>query len=237
MANYAPFTHIPTAHELADLNAQFNERKPEELLAWANEQWGEQLVLTCSFGGAAGMILIDMVTKVAPDASIIYVDTGLLFPETYALIDQVQKRYGITLRASRTPLSLEQQAEQEGPALWEVAPDRCCNIRKVKPLAESLQGRDAWIAGIRRDSGGSRAQARLIEWNTKYDLYKLSPLAAWTDRDIWNYIYKNDVPYNPLLDQGYKSIGCSVCTSLPTTDDPRSGRWKGFDKTECGIHI
>lgn len=228
---------IPEARELAELNAQFKDKTPQELLAWANERWNDQLVLTCSFGGTAGMILLDMVTKVAPSAQTVYVDTGLLFPETYALIDTVQKRYGITLRTAKSPLSLDEQAAREGPALWERAPDRCCNIRKVRPLAESLEGFDAWISGIRRDSGGSRAQAALIEWNTKYSLYKLNPLAAWTERDVWAYIYKHDVPYNQLLDQGYTSIGCSVCTSLPTGGDARSGRWVGFAKTECGIHI
>jgi phosphoadenosine phosphosulfate reductase len=232
-----PTKFIPEARELAELNARFKDQTPEELLQWANRRWNEQLVLTCSFGGAAGMILLDMVTKVAPNAQIVYVDTGLLFPETYALIDTVQKRYGITLRAAKTPLSLPEQAIQEGPALWERAPDRCCGIRKVKPLAVALQGYDAWIAGIRRDSGGSRAQAALVEWNTKYNLFKLNPLAAWTERDVWRYIHKHDVPYNQLLDQGYTSIGCSTCTTLPNGDDPRSGRWAGFAKTECGIHI
>lgn len=232
-----PTKTAPEARELAELNARFKDRTPQELLTWANEQWNEQLVLTCSFGGAAGMILLDMVSKVAPDAQIVYVDTGLLFPETYALIDNVQKRYGITLRAAKSPLSLDEQAAQEGAALWERAPDRCCNIRKVKPLAAALEGYDAWIAGIRRDSGGSRAQAALIEWNTKYNLYKLNPLAAWTEREVWRYIHANEVPYNQLLDQGYTSIGCSTCTALPNGDDPRSGRWTGFAKTECGIHI
>lgn len=237
MTNYAPFKSVPTAQELAEINAQFKDSRPQDLLAWADEQWGNQLVLTCSFGGAAGMILLDMVTKVAPHVSVVYVDTGVLFPETYALINEVQNRYGITLTAAKTSLSLEQQAEQEGPALWEQAPDRCCNIRKVKPLAASLEGFDAWIAGIRRDSGGSRAQARMIEWNTKYDLFKLNPLAGWNERDVWSYIHTHTVPYNQLLDQGYKSIGCSTCTTLPNGDDPRSGRWSGFAKTECGIHI
>ncbi len=158
MANYAPCKLAPEARELDELNAQFKERTPEDLLAWANDQWSQQLVLTCSFGGAAGMILLDMVTKVACDASIVYVDTGVLFPETYTLIDQVQTRYGITLQAAKTPLSLEHQAEQEGPALWETAPDRCCNIRKVKPLADALKPFDAWVAGIRRDGGGSRGK-------------------------------------------------------------------------------
>jgi phosphoadenosine phosphosulfate reductase len=237
MINLTPAKTVPEARELAELNAQFKERSPEDLLAWADHQWGQQLVLTCSFGGAAGMILIDMVTKVAPHASIVYVDTGLLFPETYTLINEVQKRYGITLRAAKSPVSLEEQAEQEGAALWERAPDRCCNIRKVKPLAATLVGYDAWIAGIRRDSGGSRAQANLVEWNTKYNLYKLNPLATWNERDVWQYIHQNNVPYNQLLDQGYRSIGCTVCTTLPTSDDPRSGRWAGFTKAECGIHI
>jgi phosphoadenosine phosphosulfate reductase len=223
--------------ELPAWNAHFQTATPEELLRWAAERWDQRLVLTCSFGGAAGMVLLDMLMQVAPKTPVVYIDTGLLFPETYNLIDKVEQRYGLRLRGVRPRQSVVEQARLEGDALWQRDPDRCCGLRKVQPLADVLAPYDAWITGIRRDGGQTRANATVLEWSNKYRLVKLNPLAYWGEREIWSYIFKHDVPYNPLLDQGYRSIGCHTCTRLPTSDDPRSGRWAGFNKTECGLHV
>lgn len=222
--------------EIEAVNARFRNAPPEELLRWASERWGQRVALTCSFGGAAGMVLLDMVVAATPQTPILFLDTGLLFPETYQLVAQVQERYGILPRAVQAPVTLEQQEAIEGPALWERDPDRCCGLRKVRPLGEVLEPFDAWIAGLRRDGGATRAETQLVEWSAKYNLVKLNPLAFWTERDVWRYIHKHNVPYNALLDQGYRSLGCHTCTRLPNGDDPRSGRWSGFNKTECGLH-
>lgn len=223
--------------DLAALNEQFRSASPQALLRWAGDRWGDRLALTCSFGGAAGMVLLDMLVAVAPRTPILFLDTGLLFPETYQLVAEVRQRYGIVPRAIRPARTLEEQAALEGPALWKRDPDHCCRLRKVWPLAAALAPYDAWITGVRRDGGASRANANLLEWSAKYNLVKLNPLAFWTERDVWGYIHKRHVPYNPLLDQGYRSLGCLTCTRLPTDDDPRSGRWAGFGKTECGLHV
>jgi phosphoadenosine phosphosulfate reductase len=229
--------HRPEADVLAQWNERFKAATPQSLLVWAGEQWGAGMALTCSFGGAAGMVLLDMVAEVAPRTPVLYIDTGLLFDETYRLIEQVRKRYRIELigvRPARTPA---QQARAEGESLWQRNPDRCCGLRKVQPLGEALKPFGAWITGVRRSNSDTRANTNLIEWSAKYQLVKLNPLALWSEQDVWRYVYAHQVPYNPLLDQGYRSIGCYTCTSLPTSDAARSGRWSGFNKTECGLHV
>lgn len=227
----------PEAAEIAGWNARFQDADPRDLLAWAAERWHDRMALSCSFSGAAGMVLLDMIAAVAPATPILYIDTGLLFDETYRLIDEVRKRYGIEPRAVRPQQTIAQQAASEGDALWQRHPDRCCGLRKVQPLAEALDSFDAWITGIRRANSATRVNTPLIEWSQKYNLIKLNPLAFWSDRDVWRYIHAHRVPYNPLLDQGYRSLGCHTCTRRPSDDDPRSGRWAGFNKTECGIHV
>jgi phosphoadenosine phosphosulfate reductase len=222
---------------LAEWNQQLAGAEPEQILRWAAQRWGSQLALSVSFGGAAGMALLHMVAAVAPRTTVLYVDTALLFGETYDLIAQANRRYKLKIKAARPQLSLAEQAFAEGPALWEREPDRCCKIRKVAPLGEALAGYSAWVSGVRRSNGATRASAQPVEWSYKYNMVKLNPLVHWSDRELWAYVYANDVPYNPLLDRGYRSIGCYTCTSLPDSDDPRSGRWANFSKTECGLHV
>lgn len=225
-----------TADEIDRLNAHFEGQPPHELLAWAGEAYGRAAVLTCSFGGASGMVLLDMVARLGHPLAVLFLDTDLLFPETYALAEQAARHYGITIERRRPALTLEQQALQEGEQLYSNDPDRCCGIRKVAPLAEALRPYRAWASGIRRDQGGTRANTPLVQWSERQGLLKLSPLAAWGERDVWRYIHANDVPYNQLLDQGYTSIGCAPCTRPAQSSDGRAGRWAGFAKTECGIH-
>ncbi len=218
------------------LNRRFRDAPPEDVLAWAAAEFGDGAALTCSFGGSAGMVLLDMIARQRLPIAVIFLDTDLLFPETYALVAEVERRYGLPIIRQRPALSLEDQARLHGPALYNRDPDRCCAIRKVAPLAEALRPYQAWISGIRREQTAQRAATEPVAWNAKYGLLKLSPLAAWSARQVWAYIGAHDVPYNPLLDQGYPSLGCAPCTCPASADNPRGGRWNGFARTECGIH-
>jgi phosphoadenosine phosphosulfate reductase len=226
-----------TAEELRAYNAQFRQQPPEALLTWAADLFGQELVLTCSFGGPSGMVLLDMLACSGLHTPVVFLDTDLLFPETYQLVEQVERRYGITITRQRPALTLEEQTRQEGPELYKHNPDRCCGIRKVRPLSKTLQPYAAWITGVRRDQSATRASTELLQWSDRHDLLKICPLAYWSEGDVWEYITRHNVPYNPLLDQGYPSLGCMPCTRPASADDPRAGRWSGFAKTECGIHL
>jgi phosphoadenosine phosphosulfate reductase len=225
-----------SSEELERLNEHFQNQPPEALLTWATQTFHPRLALTCSFSGPSGMVLLDMVVRSGLDMTVIFLDTDLLFPETYELAALAEQRYGIPIQRRRPALSLEEQDRQEGPHLYARDPDRCCHLRKVTPLAETLRDYDAWISGIRRDQSNTRATVHLLEWNTRHNLVKINPLAFWSDRQVWTYIHTHRVPYNRLLDQGYPSIGCVPCTRPASADDPRAGRWVGFAKTECGLH-
>jgi phosphoadenosine phosphosulfate reductase len=223
--------------ELDQINAQFRDRPAEELLDWATAAFGDRIALTCSFSGPSGMVLLDMVARLKRATPVIFLDTDLLFPETYALVETVTQRYGVAIERRRPALTLDEQARQHGPRLYDRDPDRCCAIRKVAPLAEVLRPYDAWISGIRRDQSATRAATELVQWNARHGLLKLNPLAFWTEREVWSYIFAHEVPYNPLLDRGYPSIGCMPCTRTASGGDARAGRWAGSVKTECGIHL
>lgn len=208
-----------------------------ELLRWASQRFGARLAFTTGFG-AEGCVIIDLVARENLPIDTFTLDTGLLFPETYALWRRLETTYGITIRAVRTELSLDVQAAAHGPALWERDPDRCCDLRKVLPLRAALVGGGGWITAIRRDQTAERATAKLVEYDDKFGLTKINPLAAWTHDDVWAHIYANDVPFNPLHQQGYPSIGCVPCTSaVAPGEDARAGRWRGSVKTECGLHV
>jgi phosphoadenosine phosphosulfate reductase len=225
--------------ELKAWSASFETKLPQDVLAAAIERYGQKMVLACSFG-AEDVVLVDMVHRIDPAAPLFYLDTDFLFPETYATRDRIIERYQlkpaqvIQVKSLLTP---QQQAESYGEALWASHPDQCCQLRKVEPLTRVLKGYDAWITGIRRDQAPSRANAGLIEWDEKFTLIKVNPLARWTWADVWSYIKLYEVPYNPLHDHNYPSIGCMYCTApVAPGDDPRAGRWKNFTKTECGLH-
>ncbi|MGZ8381657.1 MAG: phosphoadenylyl-sulfate reductase [Nitrospira sp.] len=225
--------------ELKAWSASFETKLPQDVLAAAIERYGQKMVLACSFG-AEDVVLVDMVHRINPAVPLFYLDTDFLFPETYATRDRIIERYQlkpaqvIQLKSLLTP---EQQAESHGDALWASHPDQCCQLRKVEPLTRVLKGYDAWITGIRRDQAPSRANAGLIEWDEKFTLIKVNPLARWTWAEVWSYIKVYEVPYNPLHDHNYPSIGCTYCTApVASGDDPRAGRWKNFTKTECGLH-
>jgi phosphoadenosine phosphosulfate reductase len=211
---------------------------PQEILTWAIDTYRPHLILACSFGGPSGMALLDMTMRLAPDTPVFYLDTGFLFPETYRLAETAAARYGVTPIAVRPALGVYEQAAQYGEALWTRDPDRCCELRKVLPQREVLKGFDAWISGLRRDQAETRRTTPVVQWDQKFGLVKINPLATWDEQSIWRYITAHDVPYNPLHDQGYPSIGCTHCTRpVVPGEDARAGRWSGFTKTECGLHI
>lgn len=211
-------------------------KSPQDVLVLAVEHFAGSLVLAASFG-AEDVVLIDMLHKLAPTIPVFYLDTNKHFPETYETRDKLEERYQTKFIQVLPEMTLAEQEKLHGEKLWEKDPNLCCQIRKVEPLKRVLSGYDAWITGIRRDQAPTRANAKKVEWDEKFQLVKFNPLADWTMDQVWAYIHANDVPYNPLHDRNYPSIGCSVCTRpVQPGQDPRAGRWAGFDKTECGLH-
>ena len=224
--------------ELISLNEKFESEHPSRILGWLNENFRTGEIGMATGFGAEGVVLIDMIASINRNIPVFYLDTNVLFPETYALRDKLEEKYSIRLIRYATRISLEQQSELHGASLWETNPDLCCKIRKVEPLREALQNYSGWITAIRREQSAVRAKAGIIEWDSKFDLLKINPLAAWTKKEVWKYIVDRGVPYNPLYDKKYASIGCTHCTT-PVADgeDERAGRWRGFQKKECGLHI
>jgi len=215
--------------------AELERAGAEEALRWALETFHPRLYIACSFQKTSSVI-VDMATRINPDARCFYLDTDVLFPETYETRDRLEQRYGIRFHRYSS-ITLEQQAGLYGDELWKRDPDSCCGIRKVEPMRSALSAVDCWVSGIRREDSQTRARASKFGWDKRFNLWKLNPLADWSEKDVWRYLLENDVPYNPLHDQGYPSIGCTHCTRRPAAgEDPRSGRWAGTDKTECGLH-
>jgi phosphoadenosine phosphosulfate reductase len=226
-----------TPGELARLSQEMEAWSPQQVLRWAVDQFHPGLTLACSFGGPSGMVLVDMMAEIEPAVEVFYLDTDFLFPETYALRDRVIERYGANVVAYRSQFTPEEQAAKFGDQLWLRDPDRCCDLRKVEPNLRALQGKRAWISGLRRDQASTRRETPVVQWDEKFGLVKINPLVNWLEADVWSYIVKRDVPYNPLHDQNYPSVSCTYCTKpVQPGDDPRSGRWQGLDKTECGLH-
>ncbi len=223
--------------DFEDINCYFEHLSLDALLRWNLAMFGDKIAQVTSFG-PSGMVILDHLARLSPGIRVITLDTGFLFEETYALWQEVQRRYPIQLDIRRASLSPQLQAETYGPDLWQVNPDQCCHLRKVVPLREALIELDAWLTGLRRDQSFTRVDLPLIMWDTRYTLVKINPLAHWTRGQVWRYVLENKIPYNPLHDQGYTSIGCTHCTR-PVVDpsDERSGRWPGRQKVECGIHL
>jgi phosphoadenosine phosphosulfate reductase len=210
--------------------------KPEQVLSWAFAAYGDNIAIATGMG-VEGMALLDIALKINPEAKVFTGDTEFLFPETYDLIDRVERRYGIKIEKLYSELTPDEQKNEFGPKLWARDPDQCCAIRKVEPLRRKLATLDAWVTAIRRTQTAERAAVRKVDWDEKFDLVKISPLADWTREMVWSYVVKNDVPYNPLHDRNYPSIGCTHCTrAVKPGENPRAGRWSGFGKTECGLH-
>ena len=225
-----------TDEEFKTISRELETESPEAILRWALNKFGPDVALATGFG-AEGCVLIQLISSISKNARIFYLDTDLLFPETYELRAQLETRYGVRIEQRVAPLSLNAQAQQYGERLWQREPNLCCHLRKVQPLREMLAGLRAWITAIRRQQTLARAGAGVVERDHKFGLIKINPLATWSAREVWNYINDHDIPYNPLYDNGYASIGCAPCTTMiQIGEDARAGRWRGMEKTECGLH-
>lgn len=222
---------------LASINRRFERLSAKDVLRWGLTTFTEDIVLATGFG-PSGIVLMHMVSQLRPQTAVFYLQTGLFFPETLALRDQLSDRLGLPFIEVHSGLSLNEQAHQFGPNLWERNPDLCCRLRKVEPLRRFLADKKAWISGIRRDQSPTRRLTQVVAWDNANHLLKLNPLAAWTQAQVWDYIREHHLPTNLLHDEGYPSIGCMPCTRpVSAGDDERAGRWAGSEKLECGIHI
>jgi len=234
---FAAALPFSAASDFDRINHHFAEKPLINLLEWSLKTFGDNIAQVTSFG-PTGMVLMDHLARLGSGLRVITIDTRFLFPETYALLAEVQRRYPVQLDVRRPALTPEQQAKAHGPRLWETDPDLCCYLRKVLPLDEAMVGLAAWFAGLRRDQSATRMEMPLVGWDYKYGLVKITPLAGWTRAQVWEYIQKHNVPYNLLHDHGYASIGCIYCTIPSTSEaDERSGRWHNHPKTECGLHL
>ena len=210
---------------------------PDVILKWAYEPFGDAVTIASSFS-LEDVMLIAMASSLYSHPDVFFLDTDLLFHETYQTAQKVQDRYPIRLRRISPALSLGEQVEAHGEELWAKNPDLCCSIRKVQPLNQALNGYEAWITGVRREQSPTRAGAMAVEWDQKHGLVKVNPLVLLKTDEVWDWVKSHDVPYNPLHEEGYPSIGCMPCTRpVKPGEDPRAGRWAGFDKKECGLHI
>jgi len=211
---------------------------PQEIIRWAVETYGGGLTLSASFGGGEGMALLDMISKISGEVTVLTIDTGFLFRETIEFREEVMRRYKLPMEVLRPALTVEEQVERYGEQMRTCTPDLCCRIRKVEPLQRALNRYDAWMTGIRRTQTAQRADTRIVAWEERYGAAKIAPLVAWTDEQVWDYVRENDIQVNPLLHRGYLSIGCEPQTRpVQPGEDARAGRWSGMGKTECGIHF
>ncbi len=225
-----------TDAEIVDAAARLEGAAPADVLRWAADRFAPRLGFATGFG-VEGCVIIEIIGRLQLPIEIFTLDTGLLFPETYALWRTLEQRYGVTIRGVTPAQTVEQQAAAHGPALWERDSDACCALRKVTPLAAEAARLDAWVSAIRRDQTRARADARVVERDGRFDLVKINPLVGWSNADVWRHVLAAEIPYNPLHDQGYPSIGCAPCTGpVAAGEDPRAGRWRGQAKTECGLH-
>src|SRR5262245_54853754 len=223
--------------EIKQLARRFETAGVEEILEWAVKRFSPRLAMTSNFG-AEGVVVIDHLARVARHTPIIYLETGFQFAETDQLKERLRERYGLNIIGRRAALSVDEQNRIHGERLYERDSDSCCRMRKVEPLAEALKGYDAWIAALRRDQSPTRAKIGVVEWNARHGLVKINPLAAWERRRVWDDIVSRELPYNPLYDDGYTSVGCVPCTRRVVAGaHERSGRWDGEKKLECGIHL
>jgi phosphoadenosine phosphosulfate reductase len=230
-------TRTLTDEQLAVASTELAAAPPQEVLRWAVERFGPKLTMATAFG-AEGCCLIHMLAEIAPWLRVFNLETGYQFPETLQLRDRIKERYGIEVEFIYPEMTVAEYEAEHGGPLYRIRPDQCCHDRKMLPLRRAVVGFEAWVSAIRRDQTAHRAAAGVVGWDAKFGLVKVNPLLAWTRKDIWDFIVKNDVPYNPLHDRGYPSIGCWPCTQpVGAGEDERAGRWAGTAKKECGLHV
>jgi phosphoadenosine phosphosulfate reductase len=227
----------PSDDEIAAASHELDGRTPQQILAWAVRRFHPKLMMATAFG-PEGCCILQMLAAIEPGVRVINLETGYQFAETLELRERIRERYGITVELVRPDLSVAEYEQEHGGPLYVHRPDQCCYDRKVLPLRRAVKGYAAWISAIRGDQTEHRKAAGVVQWDQKFDLVKVNPLLRWTKKDVWKFILDHDVPYNPLHDQGYPSVGCWPCTA-PAEDggDERSGRWAGSQKKECGLHV
>ncbi|MEM9587468.1 MAG: phosphoadenylyl-sulfate reductase [Planctomycetota bacterium] len=229
----------PTESFLAELEAESQKLEsatPQEILRWAVDRYSPKFTMATAFG-PEGMTIIHMLSEIAPETPIFNLETGYQFQETLDLRERVKQRYGIEVEFKYPELSVAEYEAANGGPVYKSDPTRCCFDRKIKVLHQAAKGWHAWASAIRRDQSPDRAKAPVVGWDRKFQLVKVSPLANSTKQDVWGMINKHGIPYNPLHDQGYTSVGCKTCTrATQLGEDERAGRWSGFQKTECGLH-
>jgi phosphoadenosine phosphosulfate reductase len=222
--------------ELARKSAEFEAATPQQILAWTAERFAPRFTMATAFG-PEGMVLIHMLAEVAPKTPIFNLDTGYQFQETLELRERVRQRYGIEVEMKQPETSVAEYEAANGGPVYKTDPNRCCADRKLSVLRKAIEGMHAWASAIRREQTPDRAASPIVGWDKKFGLVKVSPLANWTKSQVWKMITDLDIPYNPLHDKGYPSIGCFPCTrAVLFGEDERAGRWSGFAKTECGLH-
>src|SRR5947209_19778760 len=225
------------AEEITAACRELEGKSPQEVLQWAVKQFHPRLTMATAFG-AEGCCLIHMLAEIEPAVRIFNLETGYQFAETLELRERIKERYGIEVEYVRPDLTVAGYEAEHGGPLYNLYSDQCCHDRKMLPLRRAVVGYDAWISAIRRDQTTHRAVAGVVQWDAKFSLVKINPLLSWTKREVWGFIHKHDVPYNPLHDQGYPSIGCWPCTRpVGEGEDERAGRWFGTAKKECGLHV
>ncbi len=222
--------------ELAEHSQRLESATPQEILSWAIERFAPRFSMATAFG-PEGMTIIHMLSEIAPETPIFNLETGYQFQETLDLRERVKERYGIEVEYKYPELSVADYEAKHGGPLYKTAPNQCCGDRKLSVLRRAAKGLHAWASAIRRDQTPDRAKAPIVGWDKKFQLVKVSPLANWTKKDVWNLISAHEIPYNSLHDKGYPSVGCWPCTrEAGLGEDERAGRWSGFQKTECGLH-
>lgn len=228
-----------TPAEIAEANTQLAGATPQEILLWAARRFHPRLLMATAFG-AEGCCVIHMLAEIEPGVTFINLETGYQFPETLELRERIRERYGIAVEYIRPELTVEEYEREHGGPLHGLRPDQCCYDRKILPLRLALEriAPLAWISAIRKDQTTDRGLADVVQWDAKFGLVKVNPLLNWTKKDVWAFIVKHNVPYNPLHDRDYPSIGCWPCTRpVSAGEDDRAGRWAGKVKKECGLHV
>lgn len=226
----------PSAEWLAEASERLEQASPAEIITWAVEHFFPKLTMATAFG-PEGCLILHWLSAIEPRTPVFNLDTGYQFKETLELRDRIAKRYGIEVELKQPAQSVAEYEAQHGGPVYKTNPDQCCFDRKISVLKQAAVGMHAWMSGIRRDQSPDRAKAPIVGWDNKFGLVKISPLANWTKQQVWKLIVDEDVPYNPLHDQGYTSIGCWPCTrAVMFGEDERAGRWSGTAKTECGLH-
>ena len=226
----------PDLEQLAEYSRQLETASPREIIAWAVENYFPKLTMATAFG-PEGCLILHWLAEIEPRTPVFNLDTGYQFKETLELRDRIAQRYGIAVELKQPELSVEAYEALHGGPVYKTNPDQCCRDRKIKVLTQAAVGMQAWMSGIRRDQSPDRAKAAIVGWDKKFGLVKISPLANWTKQQVWKMIVEEQIPYNPLHDQGYSSIGCWPCTrAVMFGEDERAGRWSGTGKVECGLH-